>query len=426
MNSLCFVVILSHFIIIIAAYDAYTFNDDIFNNLQMKFMQEKSPLHQISSFFNRDHPFDQMHSFTHAADASGRAMRRTIPLPSAISRHRRHHTARQNIRSNNAGPLHHNVARYHSEDNRPKQQRPVSPADSGGASAQAPGSSHPQDHRNHPEKAFFGANGRLSDALAHIPRETKHQASGHKHGSITKAHIHDHNVDNVQLPSGVPHPQREAGAHFIKERLGHENSDGKPYGSKIKYSFRDPKAPNNYMEVTEVRMSMNRQYTHHDKHSEGKKDEKGHPGPPPLPPPPMPPHPMKPVASSFSPRSTVANSLTHDTMDHFFSSNTDNSGSRHYNNDLFNLPSGQDNLVTSSDFKCNHPSHRENEFNSPMTDETLSDDSTDAFDDLYSMFTRSAESSQSVSSFFHGNSSPSHSQVESYFSHSFFDDAYSL
>ena len=426
-NSICVLLISSHFIFIVAAYNPYAFNDDIFNGLQMNFMNDRSPLHQVSSFFDRAHPFDQMQSF--AADAGARAMRRTGAMPFAASRHHKRHIGRQNIRPNNAG--FNGVARFHSESNRLNTQRPVSPGDAGRHpdwAAGGPGHALPQDHRTHPEKAFFGANGRLSDALAHIPRETKHQPTGHKHGSLTAAHIHDHNVDNVQLPSGVPHPQREPGAQFIKERLGHENSDGKPYGSKIKYSFRDPKAPNNYMEVTEVRMSMNRQYTHDhkDKHSEGKKESNGgahHPGPPPLPPPPMPPHPMKPVASSFSPRSTVANSFGRDDMDHFFSSNNDNSGSR-YNSDLFNLPSGQDS-VARGDFKCNHPSHGENEYNSPIADET-SGVARNAFDQLYSMFTRSAESSHSVSSLFNGNSSPSRSQVDSFFSHSFFDDAYSF
>jgi hypothetical protein len=46
----------------------------------------------------------------------------------------------------------------------------------------------------------------------------------------------------------------------IKEHVGNENSEGKPFGSKMTYSFRDPKQPNNYMEVTEVKMSMNKKY----------------------------------------------------------------------------------------------------------------------------------------------------------------------
>ena len=47
---------------------------------------------------------------------------------------------------------------------------------------------------------------------------------------------------------------------MTKEHVGVENTEGKPYGSKMTYSFRDPAKPNNFMEVTEVRMNMNRKY----------------------------------------------------------------------------------------------------------------------------------------------------------------------
>jgi hypothetical protein len=40
--------------------------------------------------------------------------------------------------------------------------------------------------------------------------------------------------------------------------MGSENSSGKPWGTKMSYTYRDPKNPNNYMEMSEVRMSVNR------------------------------------------------------------------------------------------------------------------------------------------------------------------------
>ena len=62
------------------------------------------------------------------------------------------------------------------------------------------------------------------------------------------------------LPLGVPDPDNDPRARVIKEHVGNINSEGKPFGSKMTYSFRDPKKPNNFMEVTEVKMSMNKRY----------------------------------------------------------------------------------------------------------------------------------------------------------------------
>lgn len=41
--------------------------------------------------------------------------------------------------------------------------------------------------------------------------------------------------------------------------MGSHNTQGKPYGQKVSYVYRDPKNPNNFMEVSEVQMTMNRQ-----------------------------------------------------------------------------------------------------------------------------------------------------------------------
>jgi len=48
---------------------------------------------------------------------------------------------------------------------------------------------------------------------------------------------------------------------MTKEDVGKQNNDGKPWGTKMKYVYRDPKSPNNFMEMTEVRMSMNKNYS---------------------------------------------------------------------------------------------------------------------------------------------------------------------
>lgn len=66
--------------------------------------------------------------------------------------------------------------------------------------------------------------------------------------------------DSSFLPGGVPDPATDPRASLVKEHVGAENTEGKPYGSKMTYSFRDPAKPNNFMEVTEVRMNMNRKY----------------------------------------------------------------------------------------------------------------------------------------------------------------------
>jgi len=40
--------------------------------------------------------------------------------------------------------------------------------------------------------------------------------------------------------------------------MGSENNNGKPWGEKMSYTYRDPKNPNNYMEMSEVRMTVNK------------------------------------------------------------------------------------------------------------------------------------------------------------------------
>jgi len=70
---------------------------------------------------------------------------------------------------------------------------------------------------------------------------------------------HGHNQGS-HPQGGVPDPATDPRARLVKEHVGAENTEGKPYGSKMTYSFRDPAKPNNFMEVTEVRMNMNRKY----------------------------------------------------------------------------------------------------------------------------------------------------------------------
>ncbi|CAG2114988.1 unnamed protein product [Medioppia subpectinata] len=48
-------------------------------------------------------------------------------------------------------------------------------------------------------------------------------------------------------------------AGYKQEVVGAQNNAGKPFGKKTSYTYRDPKDPNNYMEVSEVSMTMNRE-----------------------------------------------------------------------------------------------------------------------------------------------------------------------
>lgn len=41
--------------------------------------------------------------------------------------------------------------------------------------------------------------------------------------------------------------------------MGLENNQGRPWGTKVSYTYKDPNNPNNFMEMSEVTMSVNRE-----------------------------------------------------------------------------------------------------------------------------------------------------------------------
>jgi len=92
--------------------------------------------------------------------------------------------------------------------------------------------------------------------------EQQQQNPYHPGGYGPAPHPQSSSIDNHGHNQGshLQDPATDPRARLVKEHVGAENTEGKPYGSKMTYSFRDPAKPNNFMEVTEVRMNMNRKY----------------------------------------------------------------------------------------------------------------------------------------------------------------------
>ena len=71
---------------------------------------------------------------------------------------------------------------------------------------------------------------------------------------------HNHGHGPPSWPTNLPGLIKDKRAEMKEERVGGENREGKPWGHKKKYVYRDPKNGNNYMEISEVHMSMNKEY----------------------------------------------------------------------------------------------------------------------------------------------------------------------
>lgn len=94
-----------------------------------------------------------------------------------------------------------------------------------------------------------GYSGRSGHAQTHSHDHGQNHGHGHNHGHSNGGHGPSEHA--YKLPEGIPDPSKDNRAKIIQENVGSENSDGKPWGSKMQYLYRDPKQPNNYMEVTE-------------------------------------------------------------------------------------------------------------------------------------------------------------------------------
>jgi len=86
------------------------------------------------------------------------------------------------------------------------------------------------------------------------------QEQGPSHNDHHSTHHDNYRHGAPTWPQDLPDPTKDNRAKMEEERVGGENREGKPWGHKKKYVYRDPKNGNNYMEISEVHMSMNKEY----------------------------------------------------------------------------------------------------------------------------------------------------------------------